>query len=157
MDESTKPPKAKPAKFPKTKVINPKRAANGRIIPDVMAPVLLQTKTTEKSMVKFIKAMCVAYCPSLLNATFESLLEKCVNGDEKAMQRVLEIYNLLGKSTSGTLVQVIQQVNAGSSPPDRQESGYRRSLEYAIREQEKRKQIESGQQIIDVTAEPVQS
>jgi hypothetical protein len=127
-----------------------------RPVPEVIAPILLKTKTTRKALAKYTQEILVAYAPYLLPETMKSILAKVVEGDKDAIKDTLEIYGLKNAKQGGTLVQILNQMNGGAPEPERADSGYKRSLEFVLREQEKRKQIESGN-VIDVTAETVQS
>lgn len=146
-------------RFSKTTVIKTKNGGSPpkpRNVPEVIAPILLKSKITRKALANYTQQLMVAFAPHILPEAMKSLLEKVVAGDKDGLNQAFEIYGLKSSKQGGPLVQILNQLNAGGAEPERQESGYKRSMEFVLREQEKRKQIEAGN-VIDVTPEPVPS
>lgn len=154
--QGPRPVKKKPLRFTKTRVLKTPRGTSPKVrsVPEVLAPILLKSKITRKALANYTQQILVTFAPHILPEAMKSLLEKVVTGDKDGLNQAFEIYGLKNSKQGGTLVQILNQMNGGGAEPERQESGYRRSMEFVLREQEKRKQIEAGN-VIDVTPEPV--
>jgi hypothetical protein len=153
--------KAKPAKAPKkpepkmskVTIIKTKDGRPPREIPEVVAPVLVKSKITRKALASYLESVLVAFAPHLIPELMKSLLEGTVDGDLQSMKMTAEIYGMTAGNKGGTIVQVLQQNVTNAQTPE--EHGYRRSVDNILRQQEQRKQLESGA-VIDVTPQPSQ-
>lgn len=160
--EFPKPQRLKKDKGPRlmptsrVKVLKPNsKAPKERTAAEVVAPILLKTRITRKALANYTQSLLVTFAPHILPEALRSLHEKVVAGDKDGMNQAFEIYGLKNAKQGGTLVQILNQMNGGGgAEPERQESGYRRSMEFVLREQEKRKQIEAGN-VIEAVSEQV--